>query len=171
MSTPRRYDVGMKTPSDILTDFFTKTEWRFEADDARRCYHSRFTGENGRWSFAAIVSEEGDGILVLSFVPAIVAPGRRPACLDLLNRVNYQLLNGCFEMDADGGEVRFRTMLPVPAGGVSLDSVERLLGAHLQTVDLHYAAIMRVVYAGQSPTEALKTPSDASAPAPRFELN
>ena len=161
----------MKNPSEVLNEFFAKNEWRFDVDDSRRFYCSHFSGEFGRWPFAAIVGEDNDGIIVVSHLPAIAPVGRRTACLELFNRANYQLLDGCFELDPDTAQIRFRTMLAVPKEGVSLEAVERLIGVNLQTGDRHFASIMRVVYAGLAPREALEFPSDDAPPRPRFELN
>ena len=163
--------IRMKNPSEALSAFFAKTEWPFDVDDSRRCFRSHFSGQFGRWPFVAIVAEDSSGILVLSLLPAIAPVGRRDACLDLLNRANYQLSDGCFEMDPDRGQVRFRTSLLVPEEGVSLEAVELLIGVNLQTADHNFAAIMRVVYASQAPREALEFSSDDAPPRPRFELN
>ena len=81
----------MKNPSDILTEFFAKMKWRYEAEDNSRAFRSHFVGDSGRWPFVALVGEDNGGILILSLLPAIAPVARRPACLELLNRVNRVL--------------------------------------------------------------------------------
>jgi len=112
-------------------------------------------------------------LAVNSFIPNKALPPRRPAAMELLTRINFELALGCFEMNLADGEIRFRTSVAIPGADITPGLVEHLLRSNICIVDERYPQIMAVLYAGVTPEEALKpkekktkTPSE-----PRFDFN
>jgi hypothetical protein len=163
----------MKNPAECVREFFEQQGWQYDHDPSERRYRSQLTGKNGRWSFwIRLRSEDEDRrILVESQLPAIVPEDRRAACADLLNRINASMELSCFVVEPDTGAVRSRTCMPVDPDHVSPEAMEDLIITHLVATDEFFAPIMRLVYAGQSPEEALRPETPAANPASRFELN
>ena len=110
---------------------------------------------------------------VNSFIPNKALPPRRPAAMELLTRINFELALGCFEMNLVDGEIRFRTSVAIPGPDITPGLVEHLLRSNICIVDERYPQIMAVLYAGVTPEEALipKEEKPAAATGPRFDFN
>lgn len=110
---------------------------------------------------------------VNSFIPNKAILPRRPAAMELLTRINFELALGCFEMNLADGEIRFRTSVILPAADITPGIVEHLVRSNICIVDQRYPQIMAVLYSGVSPEDAFKHKEDKNEakPEPRFELN
>jgi hypothetical protein len=158
----------MKPAIESFIDFFNRQGWSYSQANDRPVIHTRFTGENGRWNCAAIAGPQDEDLLFLSLVPCNAAPARRAACAELLARINFGLTHGCFELDFDDGEVRFRTSVRL-TDDVPAELVDHLVFSNLCTVDRFFGAIMKVLYADANPKAALEPAKEPSRA--RFELN
>ena len=161
----------MNNATEMLTEFFDKRGWSYKFDERRYIFSTGIGGENGYWRCLASIGQNGEHIAFMSLFPSKVMPKRRQACAELLTRINFSVTHGCFELDFDDGEIRFRTSVWVTEAGITLDAVECLVLTNLFTVDRYYAAIMRVLHADIPPQKALSETADPLAPHPRFELN
>lgn len=161
----------MKSAIESFTEFFDKQGWSYHQCSVRPVIHTGFTGDNGRWNCVAIAGPKDEHLLFLSLLPCKAIPTRRAACAELLTRINFGLTHGCFEMDFEDGEIRFRTSVPLASAEVSPELVEHLVFSNLCTVDRFFGAIMKVIYAEVSPKSAMN-PLKAKKPSTsRFELN
>lgn len=140
-----------------LREWLTRNDWSFE--DAEDGAYIR-TGVQGRHSrFRIILGIRGDGPTFLCFGLfdfSVPAP-RRPACAELINRINYTSLLGAFEMDAEDGELRFRLTFPLDGAELCDEQIERALVVAAMMADRFYPAWMSLIHAGLSPTAALDT--------------
>lgn len=75
--------------------------------------------------------------------------------LEYLNRVNYCLPVGNFEMNIDTGDVRFRTGVEIPTGELTVHIVRALVYSNVHTIDHYYPGVVAVVHGGLSPEAAL----------------
>jgi hypothetical protein len=151
-------------------------KWKYHRMDDRPILFSGFNGDDGLWDFNMFARERGEGLFLLgvnSYIPNKARPERRAACLELLSRINVELCLGCFEMDHEDGEIRFRTSVVLPAADITPGIVEHLLRSNLAIVDERLRQIMAVLYANTAPAEALKPRKEQgeSAPQPRLDLN
>jgi hypothetical protein len=160
----------MKSAIESLTEFFNKQGWFYNQASDKPVIHTGFTGDNGRWNCVAVVGPQDEHLLFLSLVPCKAVPARRAACAELLTRINFGLTHGCFEMDFDDGEVRYRTSVPLESAEVSPELVEHLVFSNLCTVDRFFGTIMKVLYADASPRTALKSAVERPSTS-RFQLN
>lgn len=160
----------MKSAIESFTEFFNKQGWSYNQANDRPVIHTGFSGDNGRWNCVAVAGPQDEHLLFLSLLPCKVAPTRRTACAELLTRINFQLTLGCFEMDFEDGEIRFRTSVPV-VGYVPSGLIEHLVFSNLCTVDRFFEAIMKVIYSGVSPAFAMNAVKAKKSPMSRFELN
>lgn len=160
----------MKSAIESFTEFFNKQGWSFNQASDKPVIHTGFTGDNGRWNCVAIAGPQDEHLLFLSLLPCKATPARRAACAEMLTRINYGLTHGCFEMDFEDGEIRYRTSVPLASEDVSPELVEHLVFSNLCTVDRFFGAIMKVLYANAAPKTALK-PAEEKPSRARFELN
>jgi hypothetical protein len=112
---------------------------------------------------------------VNSFIPNKALPPRRPAAMELLTRINFELALGCFEMNLVDGEIRFRTSAIIPGADITPGIVEHLVRSNLCIVEERFPQIMAVLYSGAPPANAMKPkeskPEPEVQPRFRFELN
>lgn len=160
----------MNSAIKSFTEFFNKQGWSYSHASDRLVIHTGFTGDNGRWNCVAIAGLQDEHLLFLSLLPCKAAPPRRAACAELLTRINFGLTQGCYEMDFEDGEIRFRTSAPV-VGDMPPELVEHLVFSNLCTVDRFFGPIMKVIYAGVSPTSAMNTVKAKKPSMFRFKLN
>jgi hypothetical protein len=151
--------------------FFDSKQWAYTPAPDRPVIHLNFTGDNARWQCVAIADPKNAHLIFMSQLPCRVPVTRRAQVTELFTRINWGLTHGCFELDADSGEVRFRTSQPLPSPEIHPDFVGELVFSNLWAVDNFYGAIMQVVYADVSPKIALQ-PAVVGKTAPsRFQLN
>ena len=111
-----------------------------------------------QWPVVAQVGPESDVVAVYSVLPEQVPLEHRPAVVNLLAIVNYELQVGSFEIDVDDGDVQLRTSVDLT--GVGLDDaqlaalLERLVGANLAAMELWVDALAAVA-AGRDPATLL----------------
>jgi hypothetical protein len=73
-------------------------------------------GDNGDWQVMAIASDDDDAVLMLSLFPQKCPTHRRAPCAELLTRINFGMMMGCFEMDYDSGKNSFQDHAAIRAG-------------------------------------------------------
>jgi len=154
-----------------FAEFFNHRGWGYNQDPTKPVIHTGFSGDNGRWQCVAVAGPEDKHLLFLSLLPSKATSNRRAACAELLTRINFGLALGCFELDFEGGEIRFRTSIPLASEAVSPEVVEHLVFSNLSTVDRFFGAIMNVIYADVPPKAALNLTAVRTPATARFELN
>jgi hypothetical protein len=73
-----------------------------------------------------------------------------------LARANYGLLPGCFEMDLEDNQVRYRSVLHLVCEAVEPASVAKLLARALEITKVYAPAFQDVVGAGKDPIKAIE---------------
>jgi hypothetical protein len=161
----------MNPAIESFAEFFSSQGWSYNQASNKPVIHAGFTGDNGRWSCLAAAGPQDEYLLFLSLFPYKAPPSRRVACVELLGRINFALTHGCFEMDFDDGEIRFRTSIPLLSAEISPELVEHIVFSNLCTFDRFFGAIMKVIYADIAPKSALNRAKTWKPSASRFELN
>ena len=77
-----------------------------------------------------------------------------------MNRINYGLLLGNFEMDYDEGEVRFRTSL-MAEGSLTHEVLDRYIQMPAAMLDRYAPGLAAIVADGEIAGEALRRVQDA----------
>lgn len=94
-------------------------------------------------------------VLVLALLPVRVPVRRRGALAEALCRINYESVNGTFEMDLADGEMRVRTFADVGAGFEDA-IVDRALGTAIVAADKYFAALMAIAFGSADPVKVLE---------------
>lgn len=130
--------VMPETPPTLLGQLkrvFADNGWPYSEITGAPVLVSELSGPVGSWDFYAQAVEERDLVLLYSIAPQRVPEQRRLEVSEFLTRANYGLADGNFELDFDDGEIRFKSVLHVPAelDGLLVRRVVRLNGAALET--------------------------------------
>jgi hypothetical protein len=138
-----------------VVELFRAKDWKFEVDEENDLVRTGIQGENGDWQVMAAASEDDLAFLMLSFFPQKCPAHRRASCAELLTRINFGMMVGCFEMDYDSGRIHFKTSLPFAQGALDPGLLNNVVMFNLACMDRFLPAIMSVIYAGTSPAKAL----------------
>jgi hypothetical protein len=128
--------------------------WRYTVQDDGGIVCD-MAGEHTVYSLLFRVDEALDLVCCFSRVGFRVPDDKRVAVAEALTRANYGLRIGNFEMDLADGEVRYKASVDVEDGALSETMVQNLVRASLSSFDRYYPALMRVVWAGAAPADAI----------------
>lgn len=142
---------------DLMVQFFKNDSWNFQQIEGRPILTMGFKGDNGRWDCFAQAREEQKQFVFYSVLDARVPPEKRSAVAEFICRANYGLILGNFEMDFSDGEVRYKTSIDVKESEDKLTHglLKRLVYVNVVMMDKYFPGLMGVIYAGQSPAEAM----------------
>lgn len=139
--------VEPAVPDSLLSDLkrvFVENGWPYSEVAGAPVLLSELSGPEGSWDFYAQAVEEKDLVLLYSIAPRRVPADRRLEVSEFLTRANHGLADGNFELDFEDGEVRFKSVLHVPAelDGILVKRVVRLNGTALETYLPSLAALI-----------------------------
>ena len=75
---------------------------------------------------------------------------------EFITRANFGMIIGNFELDYSDGEIRYKTSVDVEEVEVTDPLVRHLIYANVLTMDKYFPGLMRVLYGGISPVEAIE---------------
>ena len=165
-------------PFDVLIAHFEANGIRFSSNRERR--RAWFTMNSGsalqKCTFG--FDRTGDVLQIRIQYPVLAKEKFRPHAMEFITRANYGLVIGNFEMDLKDGEIRYHTSHLMKEGQLDDDTIQRLFSTAMGTADRYFPALMRVLFAGETPEDAVDLaelhkfePEDESpskkAPAPK----
>lgn len=176
MRIDKKTELTEKSALAFFGRYLKEQKWKYNYSGDKLTIYSGFNSQGMLWDFSAYARSRGPGVFLLgirSFIPNKALPERRAACAELLTRLNFSLSSGCFEMNYEDGEIRFRTGVIIHGTDITPGIVEHLVRSNLLIVEQHHKAIMSVLYSEVTPEAALKPKEDATEPKtePRLEFN
>ena len=106
--------------------FLTADDWRYSFNEEAGIFRfgMQYDGKLQKVDFLIRIRDE---FFVVYACPPLTAKDCLPEMAEFIARANYGLQNGCFELDFEDGEIRFRTFVdcdgPLPAESVIRNSV------------------------------------------------
>jgi hypothetical protein len=146
----------MSSIFETVEDFFKKDGWVYAPLQGQPVFWSNYSGQNGQWSCLALVLEETQQFAFFSMCPVKAPADRRADLAEFITRANCDLLIGSFEMDWEGGEIRYKTSLDVEGNGLTVALVEAQIYANVAALDRYLPGLLGVLSARLSPAEALR---------------
>jgi hypothetical protein len=89
-------------------------------------------------------------------VPVRVAEEQRQRALDYLNRANYGMRAGNFELDPSDGEVCFRVSFDGNNATVTPQVIRVLIDTAMTMCERYFRGLMSVLFAEREPSEAIQ---------------
>ena len=140
--------------ADAVTTFFASEDWPIvEAEPG--VLETAFEGTDTAWPVRIHVFEDDVRAVFVSAFPAIVPDDQRAAVAEFCNRANFGLAIGNFELDHDGGEVRFRTSIDAEGTEPTAALVKNAVVANVLTMDRYVAGLLAVLN-GTAPADAVE---------------
>ncbi len=75
---------------------------------------------------------------------------------EFINRANFGMIIGNFELDLGDGEVRYKTSVDLEGVDIQANMLRNLLYANVLTMDKYFTGLMRVTYGGITAEEAIR---------------
>ena len=144
-----------ETFAGLVLRFFEDQSWPVAEIEPGELYETAFEGEHGVWPCRVHCYEAERRLVFISAFAGIVPDDQRTAIGELCNRANFGLAVGNFELDHDGGEVRFRTSLDATEAWPDVELVRNVVVANVLTFDQYLPAIEAVLQ-GIDPADAIE---------------
>ncbi len=79
-------------------------------------------------------------------IPLVAPEARRGEMADAINRANYGLSLGCFEMNPSDGTIGFRIVMPLEDGSLTRDQFRHLFYSAMASADDYTRAFARLLF-------------------------
>lgn len=150
-------DYSLKI-AETIEDFLRKDDWKFEETDENGII--RF-GVSLKCKFRrcnVAIQVRNTCFMVLATLPLTADEESRPNVLEFMDRANYGLIRGGFEMDMSDGEIRYRTSQYCGDEDVliSHETVKDTLYVTLSMIERYGTALLEVMMGNLSPSEAIE---------------
>jgi hypothetical protein len=139
----------------VLYDALKQDGWEFEYDDKNELFRLEIRGINTEFICFIIVDEEQESLLCNTHIKLKIPFAKRLEVCNFMNRVNYELAIGNFEMDMDDGEIRFRTYLDSANSEPSREQILNLIWNGAQTFDTYHPGILKILLENYLAEEAV----------------
>ncbi|MCA9489215.1 MAG: YbjN domain-containing protein [Myxococcales bacterium] len=113
--------------------------------------------ETSAGRMTGIVAARRDMSILLFYAvgPERVPPERRAAVAEYMTRANFGLPMGCFEMDWEDGEVRYRTALDYEGTSLAPVQIDNLVQPAIHVSDRYLPALLQVARGELEPEAAI----------------
>jgi hypothetical protein len=142
--------------SEAVQAWLDEQEFEYDAKDEEGVFVFRYKGGSGIWSCFIFCREQEEQLVLYSEAPVAVAEELRVDMAEFILRANYGASIGCFEMDVDDGEIRYRTGLDVTDTQVEATMLRNIVLANLLMMDTYLPGILAVVHGGVAPHVAIQ---------------
>ncbi len=142
-------------PFQALIDHFEAHGIRYSSKrEERRVWFTMNSGSAlQKCSFR--FDKTGDVLQIFIQYPVMVKERFRLAAMEFITRANYGLVIGHFEMDAKDGEIRYHVSHLMEENILTDETIRRLFGTAMGTADRYFPALIRVLFAGETPEDAV----------------
>lgn len=141
---------------DIVGQYLEQDDWPYDLVEGRTIYKTAFEGKNGQFTCYAQERAEQEQFIFYSIFPARVPEHLLGEAAEFITRANYGMVIGNFEMDYRDGEVRYKTSVDVEDVEVVEPLIRHLIYANVLTMDRYAPGLMRVLYGGVDPADAVE---------------
>jgi hypothetical protein len=144
------------SPFETLVEHCKDNDIKCHLDHGKKFIGFSMCGEAAvykvRWAIT-----HGDEMLQMDIsIPVQVRDEKmRPFVLETLVRANHKLVLGNFNLDHSDGEIVYHLACPIGEAGLEDEVISKLFGTAMATTDRYFAALMRVMYGGHTPEDAV----------------
>jgi hypothetical protein len=138
-----------------LEQFLTEDDWYPQRLESSYTLRSRYDGSNGQYTCYFTIRVEFEQFTCYVMPAFRVPEEQRSAVAEYLTRANYGLHIGNFEMDYSDGEVRYKSSLDFEGVPLTPELIRNAIYPAARTTDRYMPGMMKVIYGGLSPEEAI----------------
>ncbi len=138
-----------------LSRFLEQDGWYPQQLTNKEAFRMLYNGKNGTLQCYAQIRLAEEQLICYAIAPFKVPEETRLIVADYLTRANYGLYIGNFEMDFNDGEVRCKSSIDFEDEELSFNLIRNTIYPAVHLMDRYLAGLLKVVYGGASPTEAI----------------
>jgi hypothetical protein len=147
---------GTVTPFEKLVHHFESNEFRFHADPETKSLQLFITGDCAVYNGRLQLTHDDDLLQVRVHYPVSARDAKiRPLVAEAIARANHGMSIGRFDIDLDSGEMHFQIGQVIRGRELDDDTIGGVFSTALSTADRYFPAIMRVMFAGHTPADAV----------------
>jgi hypothetical protein len=147
---------GSSHAFQTLVAHFEANDFRFHADPESKSVQLFITGDAVIYNCRVQLTHQDELIQVRIHYPVLARdPKIRPFVAEALARANHGMSIGNFDIDMDTGDINFHLGQVIRGQGLDDEIIGGVFSAGLATADRYFPAIMRVMFAGHTPTDAV----------------
>lgn len=144
----------MRNQAEFIEAFLKTEEITFEKlTDGR--FTCNFTGKNASYSVYVSFDDDLEYLVVYTNCGVNIPENMRGKAAEFLTRANYGMRIGCFEMDFNDGEVRFRTSINSKDSEITNEIMNRKFYTCIGVMDGYYTGLMKVVFGDADPEDTI----------------
>ena len=152
----------------IVEEVLDERGWDHRQVPGREAMAWRVRSGASSWECYAVVDEQPGLMLVYSLFEFVVPEERRAEAAVLLARLNQGLPVGNWELDVDGGGLRYKTSIDVGVEYLSMALFDRLVQRNLEVVSTHLPALAGFATGALDMEAALAAAGESQAGSWRF---
>ncbi|MFM8459501.1 MAG: YbjN domain-containing protein [Chthoniobacterales bacterium] len=147
---------GSSEAFQTLVAHFEANDFRFHAHSDTKSVQLFITGDAVIYNCRVQLTHQDELIQVRIHYPVLARdPKIRPFVAEALARANHGMSIGNFDIDMDTGDINFHLGQVIRGNGLDDEIIGGVFSAGLATADRYFPAIMRVMFAGHTPTDAV----------------
>jgi len=139
----------------ILGQFLEEDGWHPQQVENRYVYTMHYSGQNGTVRCYAQVRVDLEQFMFYAVVPVKAQSETLSAVSEYLNRANFGMRIGNFELDYSDGEVRYKSSLDFEGQELSPTLIKHAIYPAVQTTDRYMPSLLSVIYGGKTPLDAI----------------
>ncbi len=147
---------GAMTPFEVLVNHFESSNFKFHADPGSQAVQFFISGDCAVYNCRIQITHDNDLIQVRVHYPVSARDHKiRPLVAEALARANHGMSIGNFDIDMDSGEISYHLGQVIGAQGLNDEIIGGVFSTAISTADRYFPAVMRVMFAGHTPADAV----------------
>ena len=140
---------------DATAEFLQNDNWPVTVVEDRLILRTGFNGDHGEFSCYAQAREEQEQFAFYSIFPVKINQKDHYTVMQFITLANFGMIIGNFELDLSDGEVRYKTSVDLEGVDIQAGMLRNLVYANVLTMDKYFTGLMRVIYGGIMPEDAI----------------
>jgi hypothetical protein len=147
---------NFSAPFNALVGHFESNGLNFNSDQEDKVVFFTMCGDAAVYTCRFRITHDDDVLQIDLALPVLARqPKVREQVLELVARANRGLPVGRFDLDLSDGQVTFHIGHAIGSSGLQDEDVRRLFSTAMATVDRYFPALMRLMYGGHTPEDAV----------------
>lgn len=151
---------------DVVKKFLADDDWNYFFDEETGLFHFGLRIRSKIQKLNYVIDVHEDEIVTYGISPVAVDsddPEMMRRMAEFICRVNYGLKNGCFELDFEDGEIRFRSFIDCKGLLPSMEVVKNSVGCAAIMFELYASGMVDIIFGGASARDAIARCEEATA--------
>ncbi len=144
------------TPYQALIDHCESLDLNFQAIHEHKAVRFSVQGKAALYDVTWIITHGDEVFEIYMTVPVAATDEKmRPLVAEFVTRANHRMVLGHFDFNMDDGKLRYHVGHAFGERELDDDAIGRLMATALDTVDRYFPALMRMMFGGHTPGDAV----------------